>query len=598
MRAAVKAHAYASASALIGVACLALLGTPAWMPVQAQSGTLGSAPGDWPRHNRDLNNSRYSDLDGIDRGNVNSVGVRWTFTLPRGATVGSATPLVVDGVMYVNAGSTLFAIAAGTGELRWKTALTPEFKGGGRGPVYADGKVYAMGTSQVFSVDARTGEIVETFGTRGVLPVIRKAFDFKDPGLHPANFDPEAAGYLLQAPPTYHNGTLYFGTAVADSLITGGLVIAVNATTGTVKWVFRTIPQRPGDDGWDLAKDTWSGAARQGGGVWTQPAIDPALGLLYVNVSNPSPNYDGSSRKGANLFTNSIVALDLETGKLRWHQQVIHHDVWDWDLMTGPTLFETEIAGRKVRALASLAKTCYVYALDRETGQPLFPFVETAVPTKTDMPGEEIWPTQPIPYSARHVPQQPFCAIYPEVTDPELATRRRPSFHPYQVNEFVIVSPGLLGGPNRGASSFSPRTGLLYVTGKNDAWSIKAKPVGTSIKPAPGSPGHFENIGEQGKTGVTATQNVAAFNPATGELAWVTRMPKGVTNGGVLSTGGQLVFQAIGRDLHALDAVSGALLTTVPLPTSVGSTPMSYQAAGRQFVALATGGTIVALGLP
>jgi hypothetical protein len=249
-----------------------------------------------------------------------------------------------------------------------------------------------------------------------------------------------------------------------------------------------------------------------------------------------------------NLFTNSIVALNMATGKLVWHYQAIHHDIWDWDLMTGPTLFDTTVNGTPVKALASLAKTCYVYALDRVTGHPIFPVVETPVPVTTDMPGEEVWPTQPIPYTARHVPQTPFCATYPNVKDLELIGRRRPSFHPFQVNEFIIVSPGLQGGPNRGSSSFSPRTGLLYVTGKNDAWSIKAKPVGNTLKPGPGSPGHFASIKEEGKTGVTATQNIAAHNPATGELAWVVELP----NDQRRKPGDVETFQAIGRDFYAL----------------------------------------------
>ena len=587
------------AGRILILTCFAVLvicyGPPA--AAQAESQLVSANVGDWPLHNQDLFNSRYSELDQINRTNVSELALRWTYSLPTGSTAGSATPLVVAGVMYFNSGSTLFALDAETGESLWTTTVSPEFRGGGRGPVFADGKIYAMGRSAIFAVDAKTGEPVESFGSGGVVWVVKNALDFKDPDMYPSDFDPESIGYALQAPPTYVDGTLYLGTAVADSLIPGGLIMAVDAARGRIKWVFRTVPQSPKDDGWELAGDTWSGPLRQGGSIWTQPAIDPQVGLLYANVSNPTPNYDGSSRTGMNLFTNCIIALRLDTGRLVWHSQVIHHDIWDWDLMTGPTLFDMWVSGRTVKALGSLAKSCYVYVLDRETGEPVFPFVETPVPTTTDMPGEEVWPTQPIPYTVRNVPQQPFCATYPEVSDPQLAQRRRPSFHPYQVNEFVIVSPGLLGGPNRGASSYSPRTGLLYVTGKNDAWSIKVKPVGTSINPAPGSPGHFENISEEGETGVEATQNIAAFNPATGELLWVVRFA-GVTNGGNVATAGDVLFQGIGRDLYAIDATSGEQLTKVEMPVEVRSTPMTYEAAGTQFVAIASGGTVLAFALP
>jgi quinohemoprotein ethanol dehydrogenase len=553
--------------------------------------------GDWPLHNLDVHNSRYSTLDEITAANSAGLALKWTFDLPSGATVGSATPIVVNGVMYFNSGAQVFAVDAGTGRLLWSTEAHADVKPGGRGPVYAEGTIYATGISHVIAVDAKTGQVKKSFGRNGLLHVAKAALDFKSPDRYPADFDPYSIGYMIASAPTYAAGTLYFGVAQADSLIPGGLIVAVDVATGRVTWVFRTIPQNPDDDGWDMAKETWSGELRYGGGVWTQPALDPELGLLYANVSNPSPNFDGSSRKGTNLFTNSIVALSMSTGKLAWHYQAIHHDIWDLDLMTGPTLFDVTIDGSRVKALASLAKSCYVYALNRETGQPLFSIVETPVPTQTDVPGEAVWPTQPIPYNARYVAQQPFCGTFPNVADPELAKRRRPSFHPFQMSEFVIVSPGVNGGPNRGSSSFSPRTGLLYVTGKNDALSIKPRSVGASIAPGPGSPGHFQSIGEQGATGVKPTQNIAAYNPTTGDLVWVTEFP-GITNGGNLVTAGDVLFQAIGRDFLAVDATTGKLVTKVPMRTGMSSTPLTYRAAGRQYVAIASGSAVLAFGLP
>jgi glucose dehydrogenase len=281
-----------------------------------------------------------------------------------------------------------------------------------------------------------------------------------------------------------------------------------------------------------------------------------------------------------NLFTNSVVALDATTGRVRWHFQAIHHDIWDLDLITGPTLFDSVIKGRPVKALASLAKSCYVYALDRVIGAPPFPIVETPMPTTTDMPREHVSPTQPIPYNARYVPQSPFCATYPDVSDPGLAKRVRPMFHPFQIGESVIVAPGLYGGPNRGSSSFSPRTGLLYVMGKNDALSLRVKSVGNSLKPGPDAPGHRQGFVEQSATSVTAMQNIAAFNPETGDLAWVTQFP-GSTNGGNLVRAGDVIFQAIGRDIHAVDAKTGKPLAKIALKTATSATPLTYEAAGR-----------------
>jgi PQQ-dependent dehydrogenase (methanol/ethanol family) len=585
-------------------AAVGLIGTMASGSGRSLAQTRGATSaealkaGDWPLHNLDLQNGRFSPLEQINRANADKLTVKWSLDLPKSVSVGTATPIVVNGIMYFNAGPKLFAVDASSGRSIWTRELGTDQPEGGRGPAYGDRKVFFVGRSHLFAVDAETGAPVESFGSKGVLAVAGLALAFKDPGKYGPGFDPMDAGYMIASAPTYVDGTVYLGIAQADSLITGGLVVAIDGASGRLKWVFRAIPQGPQDDGWEIAKDTWSGPERRGGGIWTQPAVDPELGMVYVNVSNPTPNYDGSTRKGINLFTNSVVALNSATGKLMWHFQAIHHDIWDWDLVTGPTLFDTTVDGRRVKALASLAKTCYVYALDRETGRPIFPIVETPVPVTTDMPGEQVWPTQPIPYTARHVPQTPFCATYPpNVKDPELAARRRPSFHPYQVNEFVIVAPGLQGGPNRGSSSFSPRTGLLYVTGKNDAWSIKAKSVGNTLKAGPGVQGHFLNIQEDGKTGVTPTQNIAAYNPATGELAWVIERPN-VTNGGNLVTAGDVVFQAIGRDFYALDATSGKQLAKVSIKIVTSATPLTYLADLRQFVAIASGNSVVALGLP
>jgi quinoprotein glucose dehydrogenase len=450
----------------------------------------------------------------------------------------------------------------------------------------------------IAAFEAETGRPFEAFGTRGVLNPARAALDFKDPGKYPPDLNPETLGYFMASAPTYANGTLFVGLASSEGLVAGGLMVALDSATGRVKWVFRTIPQGPQDDGWELTKDTWSGTARQGGGVWSPPAVDSALGMVYVNVSNPSPNYDGSTRKGANLFTNSIVALDMNTGRLKWYFQALHHDIWDWDLVTGPTLFDVTVKGQTVKAVASLAKTCYVYAFNRETGKPIFPIIEMAVPTKSDVPGEEVYPTQPIPYNARFVPQSPFCATFPpNIEDPALAEKSRVVFTPPSSKEALLIAPGATGGPNRGPSSFSSRTGWLYVTGKNSAMILQAKPLTEPIKPGLNNPGHFQNFIKWKMSTDNATQNIAAYDPATGELAWVTEFP-GTTNGGNLVTAGDVVFQAIGRDFYAVDARTGKKLAQVNIKIGTFSTPLTYMAGGKQLLAIASGGSIVALALP
>ena len=554
--------------------------------------------GDWPLHNLDARNSRYSPLAQVTAANAGKLTVKWQLDLPKSVSVGTATPIVVGGIMYFNSGPDLYAVDGATGKVLWNRKAGQDFPGGGRGPAYGDGRVYATGRSLIAAFDAENGRPILSFGTNGLLNPAKAALEFKDPGKHAPDMNPENLGYFMASSPTYANGTIYVGLASSEGMVAGGLVAAIDGTTGKVKWVFRTVPQGPGDDGWELIKDTWSGPLRQGGGVWSVPAVDPALGMVYVNVGNPTTNYDGAQRKGSNLFTNSIVALDMNTGKLKWFFQTIHHDIWDWDLVSGPTLFDATVNGKTVKVVASPPKTCYVFALNRETGKPIHPVVEMAVPTKSDVPGEEVYPTQPIPFNARHVAQSAFCATFPPgIEDPKLLPLARPIFTPPSVKEPILVSPGATGGPNRGAGSFSPRTGFLYVTGKNDAMLLQSKSVTEPIKPGLGSPGHYQSFTEWKMGMVKATQSIAAYDPNTGDLAWVATVP-GTTSGGNIVTGGDLVFEAVDKVFYALDARTGKRLAEVPMKISAFSSPLAFMAGGKQFVAIASGSSVVAVGLP
>jgi quinohemoprotein ethanol dehydrogenase len=589
------AHRWAR-TALVAAAVVAVGGglTRVGPLVRAQAPARGMV--DWPLHNADMRGSRFAALDQINTTNVGQLALQWS--AQPGGNFGEETPVVVNGVMYLNAGSKMYALNAATGQPVWTFEIPVPFSGGGRGPAYGDGRVYAFGPSIVYAVDAKTGAPVESFGRRGQLRIVNNALEFKYPGKYPADLDPTSLGYSMTTPPVYANGMLFVGVPFADSLLPGGLMIAADGATGAIKWVFNTVPQTPKDEGWELTKDTWSGANRYGGGIWTPPSVDPELGMVYLISSNPSPNYDGSSRKGLNLFTNSLVALNMNTGKLEWYYQTLHHDIWDWDLVSGPVMFDITAGGRTVKGVGAFGKTCYGYFFDRQTGKPLNPIVETPVPSTTDVPGEQPWPTQPVPYSARGVPQQPFCMTYPTVTDPALASRVRPSFHPFQSKEFVIISPGLTGGANYGPPSFSPKLGLVYITGKNDAVSIQVKPVADSLKPGPGNQGHFGVVAANGKTGITPSLSVTAFDPVSGLQAWQAVVPT-TTNGGNLVTSGDVVFQGNGNgDFYAFHAKTGAQLLKYTAKNGIRASPITYQVNGKQFVAVVASNSIIALGLP
>jgi glucose dehydrogenase len=548
---------------------------------------------DWRSHNFDVRNGHYSPVDDINVSNVAQLTLKWSFGVDTEDIITQVTPIVVDGIMYFNAGSKLFAVDAVTGQSLWTYEAQPAFRGAGigrRGPTYGGGRIYAHGETIMYAVDAKTGKLVESFGYKGRLLVADAAVRFKYGAGDPI-------GYQIASPPAFLNGTLYLGLAQSERHIQGGLVAAIDGATGAVKWAFNTVPQRPTDDGWEIAKDSWIGGARHGGGVWFPPAIDPDLGMLYVNVANPDPAYEGTARKGMNLFTNSIVALNLQTGKLVWYYQTVHHDIWDLDLVTGPLLFDVPVGGRTIKGVATAGKNCFLYLFHRENGQPINPIVETAVPTKTDVPGEEPWPTQPFPYTSTGVPMQPFCATFPIISDPEIGKRARQFYTPYSTRELYIVSHG---GSSFGSPSFSPRTGLYYVTGKNGAVSFTVKIMGSNLPQ--GTSGSAGTTAKRDyNMGVIPSQTVTAYNPVTAEVVWQdvhpTKTP--IFTSGNLATGGDLVFQGSDTgDFYALDARTGKQVFKYTATGLVRANPLTYRTAGRQYVTVVAANTVLTFGLP
>lgn len=559
----------------------------------------GGGQTNWESHNLDLHNQRYSELDQINTTNAGRLASQWSFDVPPGIDVSQVTPLVVDGLMYLSAGPMLFAVNAVTGESVWTLELDSAERNRVRGPTYAEGKVYTYNGANLVAADAKTGELVDSFGEGGVVPVVGLALQAKYPDVYPPTLDPYSIGYRITTPPAYHNNTLYVGSALSEGHIPGGLVIATVATTGAIKWVFNTIPQRPQDDGWEIADPTWGDGQRVGGGVWTQPAIDLNLGLLYINAGNPSPAYDGSARPGANLFTNATIALDLETGALQWHYQTIHHDLWDWDHVTGPVLFDVMRQGRVVQGVGAAGKNCLLYLWNRETGEPINPMVETRVPTETNVPGEVVYPTQPIPHNARGVPMTPLCATFVNLDDPALQAQARQMYSPYSTNQHYIVAHG---GSSFGSPAFSRRTGLLYVTGKNAAVSLTVNPVGDTLEPGPDSRGHTENFEELSRIpDYKPSTALTAYDPVSGEEVWQQVLPAttSIAASGNFVTAGDLVFQ--GTDdggFYGFDATTGKQVFKHNAPRPIRASPLTYEINGKQYIAVVATNTVLAFALP
>jgi len=529
---------------------------------------------DWPLHNLDVANSRYSPLKQINASNIRSVAVRWLYHTRNAGS----TPIVVDGVMYVTTAEQVVALDATSGRPIWINNTV----GSGRGAAYGDGVVYLARDARVWALDARTGKAVESFGDKGVSHALTQALKSKYPQLEkPADW-----GYTMNMAPQYFNGILVVGTALSENHIPGGLIIGINAKSGELLWKFWGVPQGPGDEGWEIAKDTWIGGVRHGGGIWATPAVDAESGTLHMTIANPSPDQDGSARKGINLFTNAFVALDVRTGKLKWHFQQVHHDIWDYDAGQQPTLFDVRVGGKMVRAVAAANKNGYVYILNRETGKPLNPIIEMPFSTKTEVPGEEVWPTQPIPHTASGKPMVPTASQ-------EVTGELYPQHQKYPRVPFY--TPPLPGGAvhapreavHYGSSSFSPNEGLLYVAGKELPIFMTAISVGNTLKN-----GQFSTAGKR-ESAAPEKGNVSAYDPATGELIWRTPVGGG-PSAGTTATAGNLVFVADRQGtFYAMDAKSGKLLWEFYTGAAIRAAQITYQVNGVQYLTVASGGNLI-----
>ena len=322
----------------------------------------------WPLHNFDLYGSRFAPTDQITKDNVGTLTPRWLFQ--HGVIDGvsnQTTPVIVDEIMYItDSRGSVYAVNARDGHLIWTYDVTRLLGGGRRegyifrhrGVVYDDGVVYTAAGSFMFALDAKTGEPIESFGDGGQASVILDVLHEKDPSIETAI----SVGYWFTTAPQIYNDVIYIGTTRSESHIAGGYVLAIDDQTGEILWHFNTVPQDENDQGWDIAGPTWVGGERNGGGIWETPSIDPELGMVYFAVGNPFG--DSTKRDGMNLFTDSLIALTLDEGDLAWYYQQVHHDVWDYDSGNLPVLFDMEVDGEPVKALAQASKNSWLYILN------------------------------------------------------------------------------------------------------------------------------------------------------------------------------------------------------------------------------------------
>ncbi len=587
--------------------------------------------GDWRAYGGDPGGGRYSTLSDIDRASVGRLRRAWTYHTgdvdPRAGQPGSqpfafeCTPLAVDGVLYVSTpAGRVIALDGDTGREVWTFDLPPRTAGAApkrgphRGVSYwqsrdgADRRIlYGTADGRLAALDARTGRLREDFGQRGLV----------DLRVGVADAWPHAQ-LEVSSPPAVYRDLVITGTHLQEYPAKGpaGDVRAYDARTGALAWRFRTIPAEgePGHETWEGE----SGKDRSGVNVWSIISVDAERGLVFLPVGSATYDFYGGDRKGANLYANSVVALDAATGARRWHFQTVHHDLWDYDLPAEPALVTVRRDGRDVAALAQVTKTGFVFVLDRETGRPLFPVEERAVPAST-VTGEAAAPTQPVPVRPPPLVRQSMTRDDISTVTPESNrfctelfddTVTGPLFTPPSAS-LRLTFPGTLGGANWSGAAFDPVRRRLYVN-VNEVGAVGGLMAqGANARVAyrrSGPGGEYARFWDDNRWPCQKPPwgTLNAVDLDEGTLAWT--VPLGVVDalaargvpptgtpslGGAIATAGSLVFIAGTNDerFRAFEADTGRLLWSDRLEASGHATPMTYRGRdGRQYVVIAAGG--------
>ncbi len=483
----------ATRSLLAALSIAGMAGLMVARPSGQAPGFPSTKNGEWPYYTADVKGSRYSPLDQINGTNFNQLEVAWRFktdnmgTRPEFKLEG--TPLMVKGVIYATGGTrrSVVALDAKTGELIWvhgekegARAVNAPRQLSGRGLSYwTDGKgdervIYVTTGYRLVALNAKTGVPVTGFGTNGVVDMKIGAVIGKG-----QQIDLESGEIGLHSTPTVAKDVILVGSSFREGLTvkshnnTKGLARAWDAKTGKLLWTFNTIP-RPGEFGNDTwEKESW--AINGNTGVWTQITVDEELGLVYLPVEDPTSDLYGGHRPGDNLFGDSLVCVDLKTGQRKWHFQVVHHPIWDFDLPAAPLLADLNVNGKPIKAVALATKQGFLYVFDRVTGQPVWPIEERPVP-QTDVPGEKTSPTQPFPtkppaYSRNGVVESDLVDFTPEIKAQALEVAKRyrlgPVFLPPAVSKpegplGALTAGTLSGGVNWPGSAYDPEMHAFF----------------------------------------------------------------------------------------------------------------------------------------
>lgn len=627
--------------AFVLVPCALLVVAPA--PSAAQSPRpAGTREGEWSTYHRDYAGSRYSPLAQIDADNVDRLAIAWEWQSE--SVLGEegrefkneSTPLLIGDMLYFTAGSERVVIAADatTGETMWVWRLDEGHRNdiapranSGRGVAYwsddTDARIFVVTPGyRLVALDARTGKPVPAFGDDGIVDLKLQLG---------VELDPDKAVIGSSSPPLVFEDIVVVGPALAVGLRppsranAPGRVLAFDARTGVLRWRFHTIPQEGefGVETWE--QDSWRYTGNAG--AWAPLSLDEERGWLYVPVEAATGDYYGGHRPGDNLFSTSLVCLDVRTGQRIWHYQIIHHDIWDRDNPTTPILADISVDGRPIEAVVQLTKQAFAYVFDRVTGEPVWPIEERPVPP-SDVPGEETSPTQPFP--TKPAPYDRQGVSIDDLIDftPELRAQAIEAVQPFRLGSLftppslqdapdgtqgTLSLPGTLGGTNWEGGAFDPETGMLYV-------GSYTNPAVLALTPPDPEQSDMDYVFAFSRA--PSVQDLPLIKPPysritaidlnTGEHAWMVAAgdtPDEIRNHPALQgvqlprTGSMarpvvlatktLLFTGEGAGgqpfVRALDKRTGETLWKMEVPAPVTSVPMTFAVDGRQYIAFWVG---------
>jgi len=522
----------------------------------------------WPTNGGNLYNQRYSPLTSINRSNVAQLKGVWRARLRGSGTApqysGFAAPIVYDGMAYVSTGADdVFAVSIETGTIlwQWEAKLDPGITSvccgwNNKGVAVSEDKVFiGLLDGRLVALDRATGKVSWSI----------QAERWQE-------------AFSITAAPLYIDGRVIIGFAGGDRG-TRSRVKAYDAKDGRLIWTFYTIPGpgEPGHETWPQDNDAWKYG---GAAIWQTPAVDPELGLLYFSTGNAAPDYNGAFRGGDNLYAASMLAIELTTGKYRWHFQQVHHDIWDYDAVNPVVLMDVRVGGRTRKAIAEVGKTGWAYILDRETGKPLIGIDEKPVPQEARQATAR---TQPFPRGEAVVPQ--YIEIAPEghtlVNDGRI-------FTPFVGSDPTIVAPGIWGGASWPPSSYDPVQQRLFVCASSVINGYTGGGNGTFAPPVLGT--SFLG-GATTFTRIARTGMIAALDVTTNTLAWRYQWPEQCYSG-TLATAGGLLF--VGRNdgrLTALDSATGTQLWEFQTGAGMHAPLSTFEHNGKQYLLAFSGGS-------